>query len=227
MQWKGSATLTAAVRRARQRVPYCFLSLIVRKNWISTMTSSGMLFPCILIFSLLTALNISVTWYNVKLLQQLLPIGREYTYLGDDYPSQLPLKLPSVGLVLESGAPHFSLYDDGEWGTLFPSDGFTDLGPNNRTFLLSMIHQMHCLDVIRVGYVVNRTGAAQHIQHCLRYMRQVVLCHADTTLEADNPVFIGGRWEHAGSGLGSVHRCKDWTMVRRYLLDHPAADIEQ
>ncbi|KAI0922510.1 hypothetical protein AcW1_002871 [Taiwanofungus camphoratus] len=189
--------------------------------------SSAAFLACLVVLALTTVLNIVFSFYNVALLKQLLPPEREYTYIDGDYPAQLPLKLPPVGLPLESGEPHFSLYNDAEWGTLFPSDGFTDLGPNNRTFLLSMIHQMHCLDIIRVGYVVNRTGAAHHIEHCLRYLRQMVLCHADTTLEADTPVFIDGRWEHASAGVGMVHRCKDWTMVRRHLLDHPSTPVVQ
>ncbi|EMD39637.1 hypothetical protein CERSUDRAFT_111944 [Gelatoporia subvermispora B] len=186
--------------------------------------SSRFVLGCIAALSLVTIFNVGFTWYNIVVLKQLMPTQRDYTYIGDDWPAQLPLRLPEVGLVLESGDDHFSLYDDEEWGTLFPSEGFTDLGPRNRTFLLSMIHQMHCLDVIRVGFVTNRTGAAHHIEHCLRYLRQMVLCYADTTLEDDMPAILDGKWEHGSSGVGSVHRCRDWTVLRKYLLEYPASD---
>ncbi|KAH7930155.1 hypothetical protein BV22DRAFT_1001130 [Leucogyrophana mollusca] len=183
---------------------------------------------CICVLAIVTFANVMFTFYSVALMKQLLPPTREYTYEGDDFPSQLPVRLPPVGLALESGEDHFSLNDDDEWGTLFPSDGFISLGPNNRTFLLSVYHQFHCLDIIRVGYVVNGTHAAEHIQHCLRYLRQAVLCHSDTTLEVDIPQRSpeDGKLVHTANGVGSVHRCRDWTMLRQYMLDHPSIPLE-
>lgn len=151
-------------------------------------------------------------------------------YVGKDFPAQLPIKLPPAALVLSSDATRFSLLADDDWGTLFPlSDGFTTLRASanapGRTFLVSMVHQLHCLDVIRVAFVTNRTGAAHHVEHCLRYLRQTVLCHADTTLEPDEPGVRDGRWEHAASGVGAVHRCRDWTVLRRWLDEHPAEPL--
>ncbi|KZT24219.1 hypothetical protein NEOLEDRAFT_1135377 [Neolentinus lepideus HHB14362 ss-1] len=175
----------------------------------------------------ITFLNVGFTWYNVRVLSKLVPPNREYSYIGHDHPDQLPLYLPEVGLELTNGRPHFDLYDDAQWGTLFPSDGFTPLGPHkNTTFLVSMVHQMHCLDIMRVAFVRNRTGAAEHFQHCLRYLQQVIRCYADTTLEEDHPGYLDGKWEHGGSGVGSIHRCRDWTKVRKYLLENPAPTID-
>ncbi|KAH9899219.1 hypothetical protein C8Q73DRAFT_787130 [Cubamyces lactineus] len=162
---------------------------------------------------------------------------REYTYIGDDFPAQLPLDIPLAGLVLSSDASHFALDADDDWGALFPlSDGFTTLYPRSpspgdsesgRTFLISMVHQLHCLDVLRVTFAANRTDAPAHahVAHCLRYLRQAVLCLADATLEPDEPGMRGGRWEHAASGVGAVHRCRDWTVLRRYLDEHPAEEL--
>lgn len=140
-------------------------------------------------------------------------------YIGDDYPTQLPITLAPLGYALETGEPHLSLWDDDDWAKLFPTDGFVELGPNNRAFQLSMIHQLHCLDVIRVGFVVNGTDAARHIQHCLRYLVQAVLCTADTTLEVD---VFGDRLLHAADGVGMIHRCRDWKTVLQFLSDHPS-----
>ncbi|EPQ57616.1 hypothetical protein GLOTRDRAFT_137892 [Gloeophyllum trabeum ATCC 11539] len=171
-----------------------------------------------------TALNVGFTWYNLSQLSQLLPPKRKYSYIGHDHPDQLPIDLPEVGLVLTPDAEHFDLWNDTEWGALFPTSGFVPLpAPQNQTtFLISMTHQLHCLDVIRVGFLTNRTGAAEHVQHCLRYLRQAVLCYADTTLEEDEPAWFPEerRWRHGGSGVGSVHRCRDWTVVNRYLREH-------
>ncbi|KAG1883213.1 hypothetical protein F4604DRAFT_1879003 [Suillus subluteus] len=157
------------------------------------------------------------TLHSVSVLNELLPpTPHVHTYVGDDHPSQLPLELPSVGLELESGEGHFSLYNDDDWGTLFPSDGFVGLGPNNRTFLVSLYHQFHCLDIIR------------HIQHCLRYLRQALLCHADTTLEVDIPQISpeDGKLYHTANGVGSVHRCRDWTVLRQFMLENPSTPFE-
>ncbi|OAX37301.1 hypothetical protein K503DRAFT_693579 [Rhizopogon vinicolor AM-OR11-026] len=190
---------------------------------------SNAIFACISVLAVVTIANVIFALHTTSVLNSILPsTPHVHTYIGEDHPSQLPVELPSVGLELESGEGHFSLYDDDDWGTLFPSDGFVALGPNNRTFLVSLYHQFHCLDVIRVGYVVNRTHAAEHIQHCLRYLRQALLCHADTTLEVDIPQIskIDGKLYHTANGVGSVHRCRDWTVLRQYMLDHPSIPFE-
>ena len=132
-----------------------------------------------------------------------------------------------MGLSLDSGEPYFSIYADDEWGTQFPSDGFVDVTvpvPDNdgrnrtRTFLVSMVHQMHCLDAFRVGFATNRTTeSAHHVEHCLRYMLQLVLCHADATLERDEPGIRDGRWAHASSGVGAAHQCRDWRALWAWM----------
>jgi len=44
----------------------------------------------------------------------------------------------------------------------------------------------------------------------LTIVRQAVLCTADTTLEAANE-------EGAFTGQGSVHQCRDWSLVKGFL----------
>ncbi|KAI0325186.1 hypothetical protein GY45DRAFT_1330667 [Cubamyces sp. BRFM 1775] len=184
----------------------------------------------------------------------LLPTKAVYSYIGDDHPTELPIHLPRVGLLLVPGEPYFSIYADDEWGTIFPSnDGFVPVGPAhlNRTFHLSFVHQLHCLDVFRVAYALpddapasgnegfdygaaqgggqgeghhaegRRAGFAHHVEHCLRFMRQTVLCQADTTLDDAGVEWKGGHWEYYSTGYGAVHRCRDWTALRRYLEEHP------
>ncbi|KAI0043394.1 hypothetical protein FA95DRAFT_406955 [Auriscalpium vulgare] len=186
------------------------------RNSLVKLSSPLAVYACLLAAIFTTFLNIAVTFHNVQLLNGLLPPApKEYTYIGSDHPAQLPFDVPAVGLVIEHGDEHFSLWDDDEWGTLFPSEGFTDLGPAQQPYLLSMVHQMHCLDVFRVGFLRNRTGAAYHVEHCLRFMRQIVLCNADTTLEESLVGEINGKKETGASGVGMVHRCRDWTKVRQ------------
>ncbi|KAF8442447.1 hypothetical protein L210DRAFT_3397650 [Boletus edulis BED1] len=181
---------------------------------------------CLSALAAVTILNVIFTLYTIYTINDVLPQTREWSWIGDDFPSELPVEIPLAGLSVETGEDHFSLYDDDEWGTLFPSDGFVRLGPNDRTFLVSLYHQLHCLDIIRVGYLTNRTHAFEHIQHCLRYLRQILVCHADTTLEDDIPQFLDGGWTHSANGVGSVHSCKDWTVLRRWVEDHPSLPVE-
>ncbi|KIM67645.1 hypothetical protein SCLCIDRAFT_107594 [Scleroderma citrinum Foug A] len=201
---------------------------MTKSSLSSRASSSDLALICLGVLSAVTFLNVIFTLYSISVVSTILPSApREYTWVGDDHPTQLPLELPEVGLVLEDGHPHFDLWDDDEWGTLFPSDGFARVGPHNRTFVVSLYHQFHCLDVIRVGYLVNRTHAAHHIQHCLRYLRQILLCHADTTLEPDIPQMApDGSWHHTANGVGAVHRCRDWTKLRRYMLENPSLPFE-
>jgi hypothetical protein len=71
-----------------------------------------------------------------------------------------------------------------------------------------MFHQMHCLQMIRRAIV--RGDMGHHIHHCLNFLRQVVLCASDTTL---NPLdYVDGT-----DGLGVVHICRDWEKVYDFV----------
>jgi hypothetical protein len=164
----------------------------------------------------------------------------------------LPLHLPEVGVALEDGAPDFDIMADDEWGTLFPErgSGFTMLGSANKSFVITMFHQLHCLDVMRVEWaratIVNKSGqvpgsndttsggtatpdphapggknAQHHFVHCLRYLKQGIMCNADTTLEeATSRVEADGTISHGANGVGMIHRCRDWGVLRSWLEVH-------
>ncbi|KAF8514434.1 hypothetical protein BU17DRAFT_52579, partial [Hysterangium stoloniferum] len=140
-------------------------------------------------------------------------------WVGADYPAQIPLTLQTVGMSVVEG-PHFTLYSDSDWGTIFPSpnEGFIQFGPDKRWFIPAIYHQLHCLDAIRVSFVTNGSYAAAHTQHCLRYLRQAVLCSADMTLEETVwKTNLHGKRVPAADGVGMVHRCKDWTVLREWM----------
>ncbi|EIW78936.1 hypothetical protein CONPUDRAFT_126688 [Coniophora puteana RWD-64-598 SS2] len=182
----------------------------------------------LLTFFVMTAVHVAFTIHTGSVLDKALPTPRTYTWIDNDFPDQLPIDMPPVALEMVDGEDHFGLYNDEEWSTLFPNDGFLTLGPPNRIFMVSMIHQFHCLDIIRVGMVANRTGSMHHVEHCLRYLRQTILCNSDVTLEVGRPRFADGTWRHTtDGGSGMVHRCKDWRAVRDFLIDNPPVEIEQ
>ncbi|EIW77866.1 hypothetical protein CONPUDRAFT_145996 [Coniophora puteana RWD-64-598 SS2] len=179
-------------------------------------------------FFAMTALHVASTIRTLQTLDGMLPTRRQYSWVDDDYPDQLPIEMPTVALEMLDGEDHYGLHDDEEWVALFPNDGFLTLGPSNRTFFLSMIHQFHCLDVIRVGMVANRTGSIYHVEHCLRYLRQIILCNSDVTIETGRPRLVDGVWMHvADGGTGMIHRCRDWTKVRDFLVENPPMELKQ
>ncbi|KAJ7022735.1 hypothetical protein C8F04DRAFT_1137192 [Mycena alexandri] len=139
-----------------------------------------------------------------------------FTYKDDDYPHQLPLRVPSVALKIEDSARYglsdFNAYADWRTTDLFPrSNGFVKLGPEGRTFGIAMFHQMHCLQRIRTAIVQGDPG--HHTRHCLNLLRQTVLCASDTTLDPLNSA-------KGTDGLGIVHVCRDWEKVYDFVEEN-------
>ncbi|KAJ8496165.1 hypothetical protein ONZ51_g1248 [Trametes cubensis] len=189
-------------------------------------------FYVVLVF---TILNAAFVFRTVSTFERiLLPTKTVYSYVGDDHPTELPIRLPRVGLLLVPGEPYFSLYADDEWGTIFPpNDGFVPrracapqphVPPLNRApaALPRRLPRRGGGEGAKGDHPEGRrAGFAHHVEHCLRFMRQTVLCQADTTLDDAGVEWKNGRWEYYSTGYGAVHRCRDWTALRRYLAEHP------
>ncbi|KAJ7493679.1 hypothetical protein FB451DRAFT_1215114 [Mycena latifolia] len=101
---------------------------------------------------------------------------------------------------------------DVQWEALIPSNGgLVRLGPQNELFMVSMYHQLKCLDIIRRDYVEGskgKNGTEPLTRHCLNYLRQMVLCRGDRRLECVVDPF----GEHAVQVRGT-QTCRDWTQV--------------
>ncbi|KAI1208030.1 uncharacterized protein F4807DRAFT_468906 [Annulohypoxylon truncatum] len=102
------------------------------------------------------------------------------------------------------------------WTSLFPrGDGFIkhpELSPEPTC--LAVYHQLHCLDAIRSGYWAaidgiepNHHARPAHVRHCIDYLRQSLMCHADTNLESINPD-LGGV-----TGFDSERTCRNYDRV--------------
>ncbi|OCH88793.1 hypothetical protein OBBRIDRAFT_706540, partial [Obba rivulosa] len=106
---------------------------------------------------------------------------------------------------------HYRVYSNGgaqDWESIFPpGGGFIYLGPQDRPFGLSMYHQHHCPMSLREAAIAGK--ATGHVFHCLSYLRQMVLCEADATLEPVIPVPDNPCAEY----IGVAHVCRDWTQV--------------
>ena len=68
--------------------------------------------------------------------------------------------------------------------------------PDNMTvYTTSMTHQLHCLWAVVNNYALLKTNQTinedhhWHMIHCFSYMRQAILCSADTALEGLETTF--------------------------------------
>ncbi|KAA1470522.1 hypothetical protein DENSPDRAFT_818147 [Dentipellis sp. KUC8613] len=135
-----------------------------------------------------------------------------YSYEGDDYPPEPALNFGRpVQMVMEDSL-HYALDDDvsfDEWIHTSPyGTGAIRLGPEKRSFFVSMFHEIHCLRYFRQGLTDSKLGEA-HLQHCFDYLRRMSLCQADLTLE---PGDFASR-SLAGDAEGATHVCRDWEAV--------------
>ncbi|EAU82125.1 hypothetical protein CC1G_09584 [Coprinopsis cinerea okayama7 len=154
-----------------------------------------------------------------------------YSYIGHDYPETLPLpfgELDNVLLTVEESV-RYGLAGEGtdaQWEALSPKGGgFINLGPNNRLFLVSMFHQVHCLRFFNWAFDPKFEGLYKlfaskgHNAHCLNYLRQRALCSADLTLEKGD--FVERNF--TVDRVGATHTCKDWGTVYRIMEENVAS----
>jgi len=110
-----------------------------------------------------------------------------------------------------------------EWKSLLPlGNGTIYLKASDNThqeFTASIFHQLRCLDIIRQGIISFRGGANAEahrsspsplVQHCMDYMRQMVLCRSTSQLQSVR--------NHTGTRItvsDVTQVCKDWTTVFR------------
>ena len=139
---------------------------------------------------------------------------------------ELPVALPASALKFEAST-RYGLDSDDEWRTIMPrGKGFVRLGPNALPFEVSLYHQIHCLEHLRRTFVDglcldDANSVAQHVHHCLNYLRQSIVCNADTTLEPSYVLELeNGRKVPAASGIDVVHKCRDWELLRNILEDN-------
>ncbi|EJD50120.1 hypothetical protein AURDEDRAFT_100269 [Auricularia subglabra TFB-10046 SS5] len=88
------------------------------------------------------------------------------------------------------------------------------LGPQYRVFITANSHIRHCM--IRLHRALYPQMSEEkmtlgHVQHCLNFMRQMVLCNADLTLEPPDVL------ESYRSGY--THVCRDWRVARTLAWD--------
>lgn len=166
-----------------------------------------------------------------------------------------PVTVPPAGLSTFR-SPHYELNSshDENWSSLTPphSAGFIFHPVTETFYAVSMYHQLHCLNSLRknvakginpcTGYLspinslstgpqlILTPGLIAHANHCLDYLREAILCHADVTLEPVRNVYVDeeisegnhprGHIDQVAMGWNVDHRCSDWTFIREYLEDN-------
>ncbi|KAF2658525.1 hypothetical protein K491DRAFT_592800 [Lophiostoma macrostomum CBS 122681] len=95
---------------------------------------------------------------------------------------------------------------------------------SHRFFTISTAHQLHCLWTIeRLFYDVSphnnqEPSDMSHMRHCFDYIRQSLMCAADSTLEPVDPV-LGGV-----TGWNVTRRCRSYTDLKKWAEKHRASN---
>ncbi|KAJ7259364.1 hypothetical protein C8J57DRAFT_1185195 [Mycena rebaudengoi] len=169
-------------------------------------------------------------WLQNRELRLSLSHVRNHSYVGEDFPRQLPLSVGHAAMWFNQTNRYY-LNSTSDWKSVLPpGNGWVKLGPENRPFSISMYHQMHCMIGIRhalylssVGYESEAVAARSHTNHCFNYLQQLLLCRADTTLKRTRVIKLpDGRVGAGASGNGVLHICRDWTQVRHFVEENVA-----
>ncbi|KAI2472783.1 hypothetical protein F4781DRAFT_419938 [Annulohypoxylon bovei var. microspora] len=109
-------------------------------------------------------------------------------------------------------------------------------------FCVAAFHQLHCLFLIYTDFRRALSGEltyadayslhGSHSLHCFDYLRESLICAADSALEPFRSPFDGGTQGNGVDGFGSVHQCRDfkqlfeWSEKFRYTDGHDAEKFE-
>ncbi|EIW87443.1 hypothetical protein CONPUDRAFT_161974 [Coniophora puteana RWD-64-598 SS2] len=178
-------------------------------------------------------LLVILTIFNLASLQAVQTALRGPQYWSD-YPNEVPFPFHKASLEFKIHES-YGVHESSNWATIIPRGrhGWVRLGPQGRPFAVSMYHQMHCINAIRRAVIVAQDpaligtlraqGEFKHAEHCFDYLRQTVTCNADTSLEVlGNWTLLDGSVVEGTSSDGILHECRDWTQVRRYVMDNYA-----
>ncbi|KAK0615232.1 hypothetical protein B0T17DRAFT_646931 [Bombardia bombarda] len=111
-----------------------------------------------------------------------------------------------------------------ENGTSLPDLPRLDSSPTEHHAMISMFHQLHCLYMTRTGYFAAKAGNlddvnVNHLTHCWDYLRQGIMCSADTSLE-----WIQYPRESGSTGWGYQHTCKDFGAIFSWAEENRMTD---
>ena len=117
----------------------------------------------------------------------------------------------------------YHITSDSDWASLFPTNNGRIPSPINpdEEVMLSMHHQLHCLNIIRIAYLALHTTPSTmppvdnaDVDMCLEQLRQHIMCNCDLTLEPTHLVRMkNGVIAPGSNGVGVEHRCLNWEKL--------------
>ncbi|KAF9480761.1 hypothetical protein BDN70DRAFT_832296 [Pholiota conissans] len=138
------------------------------------------------------------------------------THVRSKVGSRLTFKVDAADLVAMSisDTSRYDLTEDGkaDFAALMPTGGHTvyisgDEVSEPRPFTVSLFHQLKCLDIYHREYLKpTPRRVTLELQGCLNYLRQSLLCHANTRLESIKNSAIQAEKQYETV-------CRDWTKV--------------
>ncbi|CAI7574166.1 unnamed protein product [Penicillium glandicola] len=119
-----------------------------------------------------------------------------------------------------SGRGYVAVSENEEFDVLHPPfkmDNVFEKGDLYEGHIMAVYHQLHCLSIIMTAMGTSREEWAmlpiyklEHRTHCVEYLRQSILCSADTTLEGET-----GAWA-TSTGWGQTHSCVDFDALTEF-----------
>ncbi|KAI1322459.1 hypothetical protein F5Y16DRAFT_415973 [Xylariaceae sp. FL0255] len=139
--------------------------------------------------------------------------GVSWTPWDDIHPGAWIKAKPSSQLgIPATGIPLREFSRDQSWET------------DEQGFSLSMHHQIHCMGWIKHVLILSEQNEHvsydeyRHIDHCVEYIRQAIMCHGDLTLEPLKPA--GARAGITADTWASKHLCRDWNALKEVVWKH-------
>ena len=145
-------------------------------------------------------------------------LGSDYTcnlfvLIRVDWPEGVPATFPITPPTLIQ--VNLSEADVPDWKDILPHEfAQVYLGEQPLPYVASMFHTLHCTHMLleslngTMSMPSMGTLRAMHLTHCVNYIRQMILCQADATLE---------EMTHPGDRHGTPgnRKCRDWKTVLR------------
>jgi hypothetical protein len=87
-------------------------------------------------------------------------------------------------------------------------------------YQLSVFHQLHCLEMVKIQLETGSRSKSEsqrhhqhgHALHCIDWIRQALMCNADSTLDPTN--------DYIEFGDGNVHQCRDFDAVFKWTHEN-------
>ncbi|KAE9966554.1 hypothetical protein EG328_008819 [Venturia inaequalis] len=118
-----------------------------------------------------------------------------------------------------------------QWKSLMPEgNGWTNTNTSENATQVSVFHQMECLIIILEDFLdtykglsVSRSSRRANSEiglrktyNCFNYLRQSLMCFADTALEGLDPYAEAENRTSGTLGIGSTHVCRNYQMLKSF-----------